>query len=116
MSMLRQLKAERYPHPLRLIYGNRVETQILFREETEALRDAVDFKVHYVLSEPPNGWTGAVGELTPSILDECLEEVRGDNWLFFVCGPPAMMDNVERSLIARGISRNQIVSERFKYN
>lgn len=116
MSMLRQLKAERYQHPLRLIYGNRVETQILFREETEALRDAIDFRVHYVLSEPPTGWSGAVGELTPTILDKCLEDIQGDEWLFFVCGPPPMMDSVERTLIARGISRNRIVSERFKYN
>ena len=116
LGMLRQLKAERCPLPLQLIYGNRVETQILFREDTEALKDAVDLKVHYVLSEPPTDWNGAVGELTPNILDKCLEEVRGNGWLFFVCGPPPMMDSVERALISRGISRNQIVSERFKYH
>jgi predicted ferric reductase len=115
VSMLRQLKAECYPHPLHLIYGNRIESQILFREETEALEGALDFKVHYVLSEPPTGWTGAVGELTPTILDKCLEQVRVDDCLFFVCGPPPMMDSVERTLIAGGISRNRIVSERFKY-
>jgi len=115
MGMLRQLKAERYPHPLRLIYGNRVESQILFREETEELKDAVDFKVHYVLSEPPTGWTGTVGELTPDILDKCLEGFRDEDWLFFVCGPLPMMDSVERALMVHGISRTKIVSERFKY-
>ncbi len=116
MGMLRQLKVERYPHPLRLIYGNRIETQILYRQEIEALREVLDFEVHYVVSEPSDEWTGLVGELTPSILDKCLAEIRGDEWLFFVCGPPPMMNSVERALFARGISRNRIVSERFKYN
>ncbi|GIL00607.1 MAG: hypothetical protein BroJett030_05060 [Alphaproteobacteria bacterium] len=32
MSMLRQLKAERHAHPVRLIYGNRIDTQILYRD------------------------------------------------------------------------------------
>jgi NAD(P)H-flavin reductase len=46
ISILRQFKAGRYPHPLRLIYGNRVETQILYREEIEALKDVLDFDLY----------------------------------------------------------------------
>lgn len=76
----------------------------------------LDFKVHYVLSEPPAGWTGVIGELTPNILDKCLEELGGNYWLFFVCGPRPMMDSVERTLLARGVPRTQIVSERFTYD
>ena len=115
MGMLRQLKAERYPHPLRLIYGNRIETQILYRQEIETLKDVLDVEVHYVLSEPPAGWKGPVGELTPDVVDKCLAGVRGKEWLFFVCGPPSMMTSIERSLIERGTARARIVSERFKY-
>lgn len=116
MSILRQLKAERYPHPLRLIYGNRVETQILYKDEIEALKGALDFKVHYVLSEPPAEWSGLVGELTPEVLDKCLADIHGDDWLFFLCGPPPMMKSVERTLKVRGVPRRRIVSERFKYD
>ena len=84
MGILRQLKAERYPHPLRLIYGNRVATQILYREEIETLKQALDLEVHYVLSEPPSGWTGLVGELSPGLLNECLNSIGADDWLYFV--------------------------------
>jgi predicted ferric reductase len=115
MSIVRQLKAERYPHPLRLIYGNRVETQILYREEIDAFKQALDFAVHYVLSEPPSGWTGLIGELTPGIVHKCLPETDSDDWCYFVCGPLPMMNSVERALMDRGISRARIVSERFKY-
>jgi NAD(P)H-flavin reductase len=116
MGMLRQLKAQRYPCPLRLIYGNRVETQILYRNEIEALKKVLDFEVYYVLSEPPAGWAGLVGELTPQVLDKCLTKLVGEEWLFFVCGPSLMMSSVERTLIERGVPRGRIVSERFKYD
>jgi len=115
MGMLRQLKAERYPHPLRLIYGNRIESQILYREEIEALNDVLEFKAHFVLSEPPAGWEGWVGELTPQVIDNCLTSVPSSDWLFFVCGPPLMMQIVERALMTRGVRRIRIVSEHFKY-
>lgn len=116
MSMLRQLKARHYPHPLRLIYGNRVEMQILYRDEIEALKDVLHFDLYYVLSDPPAGWRGLVGELTPGILNDCLESIGTDEWLFFVCGPPLMMTGIERALIARGVSQTRIVSERFGYD
>jgi predicted ferric reductase len=116
MGMLRQLKAEGYPHPLRLIYGNRVETQILYRAEIDALSPPLDLQVHYVLSEPPAGWTGLKGDLTPDILARCLDELAGDDWLYFVCGPPVMINAVERALLARGVPSSRIIEERFKYD
>lgn len=115
MGILRQLKAEGYPHPLRLIYGNRVETQILYRDEIDALAPPLDFQVHHVLSEPPAGWTGIAGNLTPDILARCLDPLTGDDWLYFLCGPPAMITAVERILLARGIPSSRIIEERFRY-
>jgi NAD(P)H-flavin reductase len=93
-----------------------VETQILYREEIEALKDVLDFDLYYVLSDPPPGWRGLVGELTPGILNNCLESIGTDEWLFFVCGPPPMMNTVERALIARGVLGTRIVSERLRYD
>jgi hypothetical protein len=90
MGILRQLKVEGYPHSLRLIYGNRVKTQILYRDEIDALSQSLDFQVHHVLSEPPPGWTGLTGDLTPDVLARCLDPLKGDGWFYFVCGPPVM--------------------------
>ncbi|MFN4018880.1 MAG: hypothetical protein ACK4JB_26335, partial [Reyranella sp.] len=115
MGMLRQLRAERCSHPVRLIYANRVETQILYRDEIDALRHVLDFDVIHVLSEPPSGWSGPVGQLTPDVLGRCLDTLEDKPWLVLVCGPPAMMTSVERSLVARGVPRARIILERFKY-
>lgn len=116
IGMLRQLRAERFPHPVRLIYANRVETQILYRDEIAALQQDLDFEAILVLSEPPAGWTGEIGQLTPEVVGRCLARFGDRPWLAFVCGPPAMMTSVERTLAARGMPRARIVFERFKYD
>ena len=111
IGILRDLRASHYPNPMRLVYGNRTESQILYREETAALA----IPVEYVLSEPPPGWKGRTGELTQDVLAQCLDVSNRREWLYFVCGPAAMMDGVGRSLRALGVPARQIVTERFSY-
>ena len=111
MGMLRDLHARANRYPVRIVYGNRVEGQILFREEL----DALGFPVDYVLSEPPEGWHGRTGELTPHVLAACLDMPDRAEWLYFVCGPAPMMDSVERTLRGWGVPRARIVAERFTY-
>ena len=113
-SMLRQLAAERHPHAVRLIYGNRNEMQILYAEEIETLKHALDLEVHLVLSEPPASWSGSVGELSLEVIRVCLGPADPDA-LYFVCGPPAMMNSVEHSLAELGIQSRQVIFERFRY-
>ncbi len=112
ISMLRQLASERYPHPVALIYGNRVETQILYRDEIERMKDVLDLETHFVLSQPPPGWQGGVGELTPNVLATCLGAGNAGAH-YFVCGPAAMMDSVVRWLRKLGVPEKRIVTERF---
>jgi predicted ferric reductase len=115
MSILRQLAADRHPHPVHLIYGNRVPTQILHRDETLALRSVLRLRVSYVLAEPPPGWTGITGEPTPEVLRRLLDPLDRDAH-HFVCGPAVMMDGVEGTLAQLGVPPARIVTERFRFN
>jgi len=115
MGILRDLKAQSYPHPIRLVYGNRVEAQILYRDEIEALSADLDFRADLLLSEPPSGWQGAAGEPGPAFIRDYVASLEPRDWLFFVCGPLPMMDSVEEALRANGVARSRIVSERFRY-
>ena len=114
IGILRQLARERYPHPVRLIYGNRVETQILYRDEIEGFGQVLDFRADLVLSEPPPGWTGRTGQLTPDTLLDCLQDAPREA-IYFVCGPVPMMDVVESTLVNMGIPADSVVLERFRY-
>lgn len=110
LSILRHLRLTDDPRAVRILYGNRAEEQIVFREEL-GVEDTI-----FVLSEPPEGWTGETGMIDSASLDRAFtpEEVR--SWLFVLCGPPAMMDAVEDHLIARGAPSDRILSERFDYD
>lgn len=116
MGILRQLRAERWPGRLLLVYGNRLATQILYLEELESMAAELPLDLKLVLSEPPPGWRGPVGELSPAMLDACLDPLERDRWTYFVCGPPPMMNSVERSLLSFGVPGRQIIAERFKYD
>lgn len=116
MGMLRQLAAEGSRRPVRIVYGNRIEAQILYREELEALRQRLDLRIDYVLSEPPPEWQGRTGALDADVLAACLDMPDAAGWLYFLCGPPGMMDAAERALRGLGVPRERIVAERFKYD
>lgn len=56
-----------------LIFANVTETDILLKEDLDALaKEDSGFRVHYVLDKPPEGWTGGVGYVTPEMITVCL--------------------------------------------
>lgn len=116
MSMLRQLRNDKDTRPIKLIYGNRVADQILYRQELDQMQEVLDIEIDYILGDPPPGWDGKVGQLDIDSLRSCL--VAGDcaQWLYVVCGPAPMIDSVEHNLEKLGVPLKQIISERFSQN
>lgn len=52
-----------------LIFANVEQNDILLKDDLDALAEEDDgFRVHYVLNNPPEGWTGDVGFVTPEII------------------------------------------------
>ena len=100
-----------------LLCGNRAESQIAYRDELDAMsREMAAFTVVHVLSEPPEGWTGPAGFITPAaIAGACGGRIRPD-WLHVLCGPAPMLVAVERMLRTAGVPARGILSERFTYD
>jgi NAD(P)H-flavin reductase len=65
----------------------------------------------HVLEDPPAAWAGEVGYVTEALLARHLPPEGGH--AFFVCGPPGMMDAVERALARLGVPLGDLHSERF---
>jgi NAD(P)H-flavin reductase len=116
ISMLRELARSGDPRPIVLVYGNRAADQIVYRDELDALAKRENVSVVHVLSEPPPGWTGLVGQLDAERIRAQFAFPDAREWIYFVCGPPAMLEACERALIALGVPPAQIVSERFRYD
>ncbi|UCE30940.1 MAG: ferredoxin reductase family protein [Burkholderiales bacterium] len=115
-SMLRQLRADGDPRPMKLIYGNRIEAQIMYRDEIEAAAHELDLQVHHVLGEPPPGWQAEVGRLDAPLLRRLLGPAPPRDWLYVVCGPTPMILAVQQSLAELGVPEARVVAERFSYD
>jgi predicted ferric reductase len=115
LSILRELRARGDRRPIRLLYGNRHPGQIVRREEIQAISADLDFDARFVVAEPPEGWTGGTGELDRAQVAAYFDNPDRAGWVYFVCGPNAMMSSVERSLEAIGVPPRSIVTERFRY-
>lgn len=116
LSLLRQAAAERDPRPWLLLYGNRHAGQIVHGAELDSLRARLDLEIVHLLGEPPPGWSGEVGQFDRAFLARHVRLPEMAGRLFFVCGPPAMIDTVERALVALGVPLGRIVAERFRYD
>ncbi len=116
LGILRQLKLEKDPRPTVLVYGNRAEDRITYRDELESLSRDHGTKVIHVLSEPPPGWTGRTGIMDAKLIAELFQSPEMKDWLYLLCGPVKMMTVTEDELIALGVPSNQVLSERFNYD
>lgn len=116
LGILRQLRLDADPRPTLVLYGNRVEAQIAYREELESLACNGGSQVVHVLSEPPDGWQGPVGMVDAALMRDLVTTPEMRRWLYVLCGPPPMMAAVEDALIDLGVPARQILSERFTYD
>lgn len=84
---------------LSLIYANVNFEDILLKKELDELaaKHPDRFKVYYVLNNPPEGWTGGVGFVSQSQIEEHLPATH-DRIKILMCGPPPMMGAMKKHL------------------
>ena len=88
MSMIRELADKNLSRRLHLLYGCRVEDDVLYREELERISSAHgNFTWDLVVSEPAPSCSGRKGFINSNLIKERL---GGPDWMFYVCGPEAM--------------------------
>jgi predicted ferric reductase len=114
MSMLRTLAHRRDVRPHRLVVVARTADELLFREELGQLTGRLDLTVVELLRQPPQGWTGATGTVDEKLLTALLPgKFRRNQLDFFLCGPPALVNDVLTVLAGMDIPRPRIHTEQF---
>lgn len=114
MSMLRHIRDTRAKRTVTLVYANRTEADIVFREELAELQAArvADLKVIHVLSDAPAEWSGRRGRIDRDLLVlTCGPNLEAK--AFYVCAPVPLMRRVTSDLAALGVSPVRIHFERF---
>ena len=116
LGILREMHLRNDPRQAVLIYGNRTEDQIVFREELDSLCTTDAIEVIYALHEPEPDWSGVSGMVNAELIEKVFDPAQFESWLFVLCGPPAMMASVEQALLRHGVSPSRILSEKFQYD
>ena len=106
LCLARDLAATGDTRPMTIVYADSSEAQLAARGELEAICRAPGRELRLVLGRL----------LDRDTLRQALPPAGADRWLYFVCGPPAMIDAVESSLARLGVPLDRIVSERFVYD
>lgn len=94
-----------------LIFANVNTDDILMKEDLDALdKEDENFNVHYVLNNPPEGWTGGVGFVTADMIKAHLPAPASDIKIM-LCGPPPMISAMKKATESLGYEKARPVSK-----
>jgi len=95
-----------------LLYGCRTEGDIAFRKELEEMQTQNrNLKVVFTLNEPSIDWKGRVGVINVEMAKQEIPDYK--DTIFYTCGPPAMVEVMEKLVESLGLPKNQLKREYF---
>lgn len=115
-----------------LLYGNRNEDSVIFKNELDALQQRYEGQLYvtHTLTQPKREkagglfgafkkgkttWKGKVGRIDERAVNEFLtaNPMRSKTAEYFICGPGGMIDTAEKALLRKGVQAKSIHTERF---
>src|SRR5438552_13901612 len=95
------------PIRVRLLYGNRSEEEIAYRDEIDALASQnPNASVVHTLSRPAASWRGRAGRIGGALIAESAKDLRDPR--YYVCGLPSMVHELVQTLVDTGIPIERI--------
>jgi len=116
MSMLRYMRDTGDTRFVLLLYANRKQSQIVFRDELDEIAKGKhpDLTLVHVLSRPGDKWNGETGHLNRKKIEKyCGTDLGGKS--FYVCGPLKMADALISTLQDMGVPQRKIRREIFSF-
>lgn len=118
MSMIKTALHTGPKSKLMLVYGNKNENDVIFRDELSALEQQHPgrLEVIHVYSRVEQHDDAYIGRINGSLLHELLHEREKETMAkaeFFLCGPAGMMQESKAAIADLGVSEKQIHQESF---
>ncbi len=102
------------PIPIRLVYSNRGEDEIVYRDELEALETQnARFRVlHTLTRKTDGGWRGKTGRIDRDLLQEAARDLADP--VYYVSGTPSMVVGTLQLLRGLGVPDDDLEVEAFR--
>lgn len=93
-----------------LIYSNKTEKDLAFREELdEMMHNNSNLKVVYTLTRASENWTGCRERICENMVIREIPDYKERH--FLICGPPEMVRSMEEMLAAMNIPKDMVKKE-----
>ncbi len=98
-----------------LLYSNRIPEEIVYREELDYLQKVNrNLTIIHTITRPEESkqkWEGLVGRIDENMIRKYVDDL--ENSIFYICGPPTMVDAMLGILKSMKIPEERIKLERF---
>lgn len=113
-SMIKYLVDTQQRRPIVLVYANKTVNDIVYKDVLDQAQQQVGIKTIYTVTDTralPPSWRGHVGQISPQlIMDEVPDYM---DCVFYISGPPRMVDSFKALLHQLHIKDNQIKTDFF---
>jgi ferredoxin-NADP reductase/nitrite reductase/ring-hydroxylating ferredoxin subunit len=111
-SMIKYATDKQLPMKIIMFDSNRDERNILYKHEFDLWASKnMNLKIIYTVTDGiPPGWKGEKGRINEEMINRHVNEESLDKSVFYICGPPAMLDAMHK-LLQKDL---QIPKERIK--
>lgn len=113
ISILKTVLSSNPQNSITLVYSNRNEGSIIFKDEIESLREkhSSRLEVHHLLSQPTSNVRPT--RCTPDWVKSFVTSKNLQKAEFYLCGPDEFMASISETLLQAKISKEQIHQESF---
>ncbi|WP_299707211.1 ferredoxin--NADP reductase [uncultured Pontibacter sp.] len=120
MSMLKTALQEEPNTKVALLYGNRNEDSVIFKQQLEELEAAHPDRLHveYIYSQPQHDCEHR-GRMNQSMILKILQRLqltKPAEALYYMCGPDGMMDEARKALNLLHVPTDRVFRESFVSN
>lgn len=114
-SMIKYAADKNLKTQIHLVYSNSIPEEITFRVELEALAKSwPNLKLDMTITKPEESkepWKGLTGRIDENLIQKLVPDFKDK--IFWVCGPPAMVEGIEQALGKLNLSSGKVRSEKF---
>ncbi|WP_299754431.1 ferredoxin--NADP reductase [uncultured Pontibacter sp.] len=120
MSILKAVLREEPKSNVTLLYGNRDEDSVIFKEQLQQLEVQYQERLHveYIFSQPREACDHR-GRMNQSMIIKILERLqlaKISDGIYYMCGPEGMMEEVRHALDVLHVPADRIFRESFVSN
>ncbi len=111
IPIFHKLVEQKYLGKIKLYFGARNETELFFIDKLDYFKQNLNLEYIICLSQPSAEWSQPMGRVT-----DLFDKNDVVNKQFFLCGHPAMIDDMQNVLLSSKVDKSNIFHEKFTVN